>query len=75
MVLPEPVFNSGGVSLVFFGDEEPDELCVTHTRLTVHVGVGVAKFGQSIIVRSAAGDRSREYSINHLGGQRCCTRK
>lgn len=72
-LLPEPVFDGGGVSLVFLGDEEPDKLGVTHTRLIVHVGVGVAKFGQSIIVRGAAGDRSREYPIDHLGGQRCGT--
>ena len=72
-MVPEPVFNSGGVSLVFFGDEEPDKLRVTHTRLIVHVGVGIAKFGQSIIVRSAAGDRTRKYSINHLRRQRCRT--
>ncbi len=56
---------------VLFGDEEPDKLCVTHPRLIVHVGVGVAELGESVVVRRAAGDGPREYPINHLGGQSC----
>lgn len=57
--------------LVLFGDEEPYEFSVAHARLIVNVCVGVAKLSQPVVVRSAAGDGSGEYPIDHFGGQSC----
>jgi hypothetical protein len=63
--VPEPVLDGGLVPFILFGDEEPDELGVTHARV-VAVGVGVARseFGQ-FVLRCAARDGAREYPVDH----------
>ena len=63
--VPEPVLDGRLVSFILFGDEEPDELGVTHARV-VAVGVVVARseFGQ-FVLRCAARDGAREYPVDH----------
>lgn len=73
--LPEPVFDGCGMAFIFFGDEEPDKLGVTHPRLIVQVGIGVAELGQPVDVWSAAGDGSGEDSVDHFRRQRCSQSK
>ena len=59
------------MSLVLFGDEEPDEFRVAHPRLIVPVG---AQFGGggggAFALRRPARYRAREDALDHLRRQR-----
>ena len=64
-MLPKPVFNGSGMSLVFFRDKKPDKFCVAHPRLIVDVDIGTRR--QLVTMRRrTSGHGSREYAINHL---------
>ena len=49
---PEPVFDGGGVSLILFRNEEPDELGVAHPRLDA-AAAAVAAAAAAAVVAAA----------------------